>query len=71
MKTSQSKKSSLIESIVNTFVGFIVTIAASPLIYWICDVKMNAAQMSVVTLLFTLLSILRNYVIRRFFNKVK
>lgn len=66
---SQSKKKSLIESIVNTLVGFLITMAVSPFIYWVCDVKMSLPQMSVVTLLFTLVSIIRNYVIRRYFNK--
>ena len=69
MKILQSKKSSFIESLVNTFVGFIVTIAFSPFIYWLCDVQINLPQMSVVTILFTILSIARNYIIRRFFNK--
>jgi uncharacterized membrane protein len=72
MKTSpQSKKGSWIESMVNTFVGLIVTLVCSPVIYWLCDVKMSYPQMGLATLLFTILSILRNYVIRRFFNKTK
>lgn len=68
---AQSKKNSLIEAIVNTFVGFIVTLIASPVIYWICDVKMGYTKMTIVTLLFTIVSIIRNYVIRRWFNKIK
>ena len=67
----QSKKKSLIEAIVNTFVGFITTLIASPFIYWICNVEINAGQVSLVTLLFTIVSILRNYIIRRWFNKLK
>ena len=65
----QSKKQSIIESIVNTFVGFIITIAFSPLIYGICGVTMSLPQMGGATILFTLLSIIRNYIIRRWFNK--
>jgi uncharacterized membrane protein len=71
MKTSQSKKGSIIESIVNTAVGLVITIIFSPLIYWICDVKISYPQMGLATILFTVLSIARNYVIRRFFNKQK
>jgi hypothetical protein len=66
---SQSKKSSLVKSIVNTFVGYIITLIFSPLIYWICDIEMSYGQMTLVTILFTILSIARNYVIRRTFNK--
>lgn len=72
MKTlPQSKKGSIIESIVNTAVGLVVTIIFSPLIYWICDVEISLPQMGMATILFTVLSIARNYVIRRFFNKTK
>lgn len=70
IKMVQSKKKSLVESVVNTFVGLLITLVASPFIYWICDVKISYPQMTVATLLFTVLSILRNYVIRRWFNKI-
>lgn len=65
----QTKKSSLIESIVNTFIGFIITVIFSPLIYKICDVTISYPQMTLATILFTFLSIARNYLIRRCFNK--
>jgi membrane protein implicated in regulation of membrane protease activity len=65
----QSKQKSLIESIVNTFVGLLVTLLFSPFIYWVCGVEISYIQMSYATVLFTILSILRNYFIRRFFNK--
>lgn len=69
MRMSQSKKKSFIEALVNTFVGFLTTLLVSPFIYWICDVKISFPEMSVVTLLFTIVSIIRNYIIRRWFNK--
>jgi len=67
----QSKKKSFIESLVNTFIGFMVTLIFSPLIYWMCDIKISLPKMNVVALLFTILSVIRNYVIRRWFNKLK
>lgn len=67
----QTKKGSFIEAIVNTFVALLITILVSPLIYWICGVNMSYAQMSMATVLFTIVSVARNYVIRRFFNKTK
>jgi len=66
---SQSKKKSFIEALVNTFVGFLVTLVASPFIYCWFDVKMSFPKMSGVTLAFTVVSVIRNYVIRRWFNK--
>lgn len=65
---SQSKRSSILEALVNTFVGLIITIAVSPLIYYSIGVKMSLPQMSGATLLFTFVSIARNYIIRRWFN---
>lgn len=66
----QSKKGSFIEACINTFVGFIVTLIFSPPIYWICNVHMTGKSMVGVVILFTILSVLRSYVIRRFFNKI-
>lgn len=67
---SQSKKKSIIESLVNTLIGLLITFAVSPLIYWLCEVKISIPQMTGATLLFTLVSIGRNYIIRRIFNKI-
>lgn len=64
----QSKLGSLIEAIVNTAIGFIITCIFAPTIYYICNVKMSYHQMGLTTLLFTILSVIRGYVIRRFFN---
>lgn len=68
---TQNKQKSFLESVINTFVGFIITLITSPFIYWACDVKISFPSITVVTLLFTLVSIARNYVIRRIFNKIK
>lgn len=65
----QSKKNSFIESLTNTAVGFLTTMAFSPLFYWMCDVKVHYGQMTALTFLFTILSIARGYIVRRFFNK--
>jgi len=67
---TQTKKKSFIESLVNTFVGLLITFAVSPVIYWICDINMSLPQMTGTTLLFTLVSVIRNYIIRRWFNKI-
>jgi predicted Na+-dependent transporter len=66
----QSKLESLVEAIVNTVVGFFVTMSAYPLINWICGIEMSLSQASLSMLLFTVLSVIRGYVIRRFFNNM-
>lgn len=65
---SQSKKGSFVEACVNTVIGFILTLLLSHPIYWICEVKISHSQVMGATLLFTIISILRGYIIRRFFE---
>ena len=67
---NQTRIESLIEALVNTLVGFFVTMTVYPVINWICGIEMNIAQASLSTLLFTFVSIVRGYVIRRFFNNL-
>jgi hypothetical protein len=66
----QSKVESLVEALVNTFIGFMITMIALPLVNYICGIKMNFIQASSSTVIFTIISILRGYIIRRFFNNL-
>lgn len=66
----QTKRQSLIESLANVALGYLVTLAASPLIYWICEVEINPAKMGAVTFAFTILSVIRSYAVRRLFDRI-
>ena len=66
---SQSKLGSIVESISNTAVGLLTTLILSPFIYDFVGMKYTYTQLGVATVLFTLISIIRGYIIRRFFNK--
>lgn len=65
----QSKKYSLIESITNTVVGFLVSLIIQMCIYPIMCIPVTIEQNIIITMVFTAVSILRGYVIRRIFNK--
>ncbi len=65
----QSKRGSFIEACINTFIGFAVALAANPLVCWALNIKMKYVQMGYYVLIFTILSVIRGYVIRRWFNK--
>ena len=67
----QTKKYSLIESITNTFVGFMVSLASQLIIYPAMNIKVTFSQNIKITLIFTIISISRGYIIRRFFNRIK
>lgn len=67
--TKQTKKQSFIESITNTAVGFLISLAATFVIFPLVGYKTTVSKNIIVTLFFTAISILRGYVIRRYFNK--
>lgn len=66
---SQSKRKSFLEACMNTLVGYLTTLAFSPIIYHWCGVEVSHSQMGLVVFYFTILSVARSYVIRRWFNK--
>jgi len=65
----QTRLESLIEANANTFIGFFVS-----LVFWsvaivpIYHFKISMFQNIQITLLFTIISIIRGYTVRRFFN---
>ncbi len=65
----QTKKKSLIESITNTVIGFIIALTVQLIIYPIMNIEVRISQNLIITSVFTLVSILRGYIIRRIFNK--
>lgn len=65
----QTKAHSVIESISNTVIGLLTTLILSPFVYSAVGMSYTYSQLGMVTLLFTVISIVRGYIIRRFFNK--
>ncbi|WP_210707378.1 DUF7220 family protein [Maribacter dokdonensis] len=65
----QTKKQSFIESLSNTAIGFIVSYASTFLIFPLVGFESNGGKNLIITLYFTAVSILRGYVLRRYFNK--
>jgi len=64
----QSKAKSFVEALVNTLIGYFITLVVSPFIYWLNNIEMNFLQMNGIVACFTIVSIARQYIIRRFFN---
>lgn len=68
----QSKRNSLIESIINVGSGFLLSIATWKLIITpIFGIEANNGQVAIISGIFTVLSIIRSYFWRRIFNKFK
>jgi uncharacterized membrane protein YwzB len=65
---NQSRLESLIETLINTAIGFAVSYAAWPLVAVMFDMHYSAGQHLGITLVFTVISVARGYVVRRWFN---
>jgi uncharacterized membrane protein len=65
----QKKKHSFLESITNTLISTVISITISPFIYWFWNVPITIFQFTGVTITFIIISIVKNYLIRRYFNK--
>ncbi|TVZ55622.1 hypothetical protein OD91_0877 [Lutibacter sp. Hel_I_33_5] len=64
----QTKKQSFLESLTNTLVGFVISFAATFVIFPLMGMQGSVAKNFLITVFFTVVSILRGYVIRRYFN---
>jgi hypothetical protein len=64
----QTKKQSIIESITQTVIGLLTSFLIQLIIYPILNIPVTFSQNLIITFVFFLASILRGYVIRRFFN---
>ena len=67
----QSKRSSFIESFWNTFIAFVIGTSLAPFVYMAWGVEIKPLQFGGVTITFTIISVLRNYLIRRYFENKK
>ncbi len=65
----QTKKQSLIESLTNTAIGFLISLGSTFIIFPLVGFESSVSKNIIVTLFFTVVSILRGYVIRRYFNR--
>ena len=65
--TDQSRLISLIEVCLNVALGFVVSFSVWPLVAWVMGYPYSVGHNLAVTGFFTVLSIIRGYVVRRFF----
>lgn len=65
----QSKKHSLIESVSNVLIGYLVALFSQLLIFPFFGIDVSLSDNVLIGLWFTLISIVRSYTLRRFFNR--
>lgn len=67
--SDQTRLTSLVEVTLSTAIGFVVSAAAWPFIAVMMGYPVTMAHTVIVTSIYTVLSIVRGYVVRRFFAR--
>ena len=68
---SQSKVMSLVESLTNVAVGIMVSFASQLVIFKAYGIHIALADNVMITLWFTVVSVIRSYALRRVFNGLR
>lgn len=68
MKYLQTKRQSFTESVINVVVGYGVAVASQVVIFPFFGVRIPLASNLKIGVWFTVISIVRSYILRRFFN---
>lgn len=69
MNAGQSRRASFAEALINVAVGYGVALAAQAVIFPMCGVYISLGAHIATGGWFTLVSILRSYILRRVFNR--
>lgn len=66
----QKKSHSLFEALFNTILGFGISMAANLLVLPLFGLKVTVSSAFWIGIIFTVISIVRSYVLRRLFNRI-
>ena len=64
----QSKKQSLIETLTSVFIGLLIGVILNLTVLPLFDYNITVTDSLLVSLIFTIVSVMRGYMIRRWFN---
>ena len=64
----QSKRESMIETLTSVFVGWLIGVILNMLVLPLFDYDVNLTDGVLISIIFTAVSVIRSYVIRRWFN---
>jgi len=67
----QSKKNSFIESLTNVFIGYAVAVISQIIIFPLFGIYIPLGDNLLIGIWFTIISLTRSYIIRRWFNNKK
>lgn len=64
----QTKKQSLIESLTNVMIWYITAVGSTFIVFPLFDINIKPQENLLIGLYFTIISIVRSYLVRRYFN---
>ena len=64
----QSKRESMIETLTSVFAGWLIGVILNMLVLPLFDYDVNLTDGVLISIIFTAVSVVRSYVVRRFFN---
>ena len=65
----QTKYQSFIESLINILIGYLTALLSQVLIFPLFDINVTFQDNLLIGLYFTIISLIRSYLVRRYFNK--
>lgn len=68
MTKGQAKRHSLLETIISTILGFLVALGTQLVVFPLFDIHTSHGENFLIASIFTIVSIIRGYCIRRMFN---
>jgi len=71
LSKGQTRTASAVEAVANVLVGYTVALASQLVIFAAYDVRLSLGQNAMIGVWFTLISLVRSYALRRFFNRVR
>ncbi len=66
----QTKKHSIIEILFNTSLGYVIAICSNMIVFPLFGLDVSIQDNLLIGAIFTVISIIRGYVVRRIFNKI-
>ena len=67
----QTRLMSMVETITNVAIGLVVSFLSQVVIFKFYDIHISLAQNLELTLYFTVVSVIRGFALRRFFNSIR
>jgi len=68
MNLGQSKKHSIFEAIANIFLGYWIGVLTQIIVFPFFNINISFKENMIITIIFSIVSLVRSYVLRRIFN---